>query len=134
MSARSSGKAYDNSVASGYSYYGMVTVYPDRIEKECQGEISRIPFGEAVYIETADQILLMSPRSKAIVLTSRCVTDGDADRVRQAVFAAVAPMRQRLYKRFASTAPGVCRRLSGRREQRFPTPPNGVGKRNTVSM
>ena len=101
---RSSGKAYDSSRASGYEYHGMVTLYPDRMEKKSAGEVSRIPFGEAVYVETADLILLMSPRSKAIVLPSRCVTDADADRVRQAVFAAVPPSRQKLYKRFASVA------------------------------
>ena len=39
------------------------------------------------------------------MLPSRCVTDADAYRVRQAAFAAVPPSRQKLYKRFVSAAP-----------------------------
>ncbi len=96
--------------------------------------MSRIPFGEAVYIETADMILLMSPRSKAIVLPSRCVTDADAGRVRQAAFAAVPPSRQKLYKRFVSAAP---RRLEPPDWTRDGDPADSTewgGKRNIVFM
>lgn len=105
----SAGKAYDQSVLGGHEYYGMVYVYPDRLEKVGGGVTSAVRFSEnAAYFETGDMMVLLASGSRAIVLPARCLTAEDAETVRRAVLAGVAPMRQRLLGRLR---PGAAHRL-----------------------
>lgn len=109
------GKAYDQSVLGGHEYYGMVYVYPDRLEKVGGGVTSAVRFSEnAAYMETGDMMVLLASGSRAIVLPARCLTADDAEMVRRAALAGVPPMRQRLLGRLR---PGASHRL--------PPPPAG---------
>lgn len=74
---RSAGKSYDRTCAAGYSFDGVVHLYDNRVEKVTTSGRAVIHFGEnALYLETADMIALLSPASKAIVLPARCLTAG----------------------------------------------------------
>lgn len=105
---RGAGRTYDQTLMNGYRFYGTVTVYPDRLEKRCDGETARIVYAQAAYIETADQLILMAPGAKAIVLPARCLTAEDAERLRRTVLPSIPPVRQRLLGRFV---PAAARRM-----------------------
>lgn len=106
------GRAYDQSLLAGHSYYGMVQVYGDRIEKVSGGTTSAIQFSEnAAYLEDRDMMVILASSSRAIVLPARCMTREDADRVRQTILAGIPPVRQRLLSR-----------LSPQAERRMPPP------------
>lgn len=97
-------KAYDQSVLNGYSYYGLVRVYPDRLVKEGKNRTTIFFRENAVYIETRDMMILLAPNTPAIVLTARCLTPENADGVRRAVLPGVPLQRQRLTGRMIPLA------------------------------
>lgn len=97
-------KAYDQSMLNGYSYYGLIRVYPDRVEKEGENRTTILLRENAVYIETRDMMILLAPNTPAIVLTARCLTPADADGVRRAVLPGVPLPRQRLTERMIPLA------------------------------
>ncbi len=95
---QNAGKTYDQNVLSGHDFYGMVRVYPDRIEKITGDVTACIRFAEnASYIETETMMVLLTNTSRAIVLPARCMTREDADSVRQAVLPGIPVIRQRLF-------------------------------------
>lgn len=102
---RSAGRAYDQSLMGGYDYFGMVRVYPDRIEKDNGSTVSVVRFADnAGYIETSDMMILLSSSSRAIVLPARCMTGADADMVRRVVLPGIPIVRQRLLDRMVPRA------------------------------
>ena len=102
---RSAGRMYEQTIESGHSYYGIVNVYADRMEKCSSQNTVRIRYQEsAVYIETREMMILMAPDTPAIVLPARCLTKENADVVRRAVLPGVLPQRQRLIERMIPAA------------------------------
>ena len=80
------GKQYDRSVQAGMDFCGELTVYPDCIEKAGQTVTASIRVDERMlFIETADMMVVTAVGSPAIVLPARCLTEGMADTVRQAM-------------------------------------------------
>lgn len=89
-------KQYDRSVQAGMDYCGELTVYPDCIEKAGQTVTASIRIDERMlFIETADMLVITAPNSPAIILPGRCLTEGMAQQVRQAVER--LPMRNRRF-------------------------------------
>ncbi|MCI8554492.1 MAG: YcxB family protein [Clostridiales bacterium] len=101
---RGAKRTYDQTLLNGYRFYGLVTVYPDRMEKSSGGETARISYNQAAYLETADQLIIMAPGARAIVLPARCLTSEDADQLRRLLTAAIPPLRQRLIRPFEPKA------------------------------
>ena len=80
------GKQYDRSVQAGMDFCGELTVYPDCIEKAGQTVTASIRVdNRMLFIETADMMVVTAVGSPAIVLPARCLTEGMAQTVRQAV-------------------------------------------------
>ena len=99
-------RTYDRTQLSGYDFYGVVRVYPDRVEKIAGGRTTVIHLKERVaYFEYEDMMVLLTPEQPAIVLSARCVTEEDAEVVRQTVRARVPETLQRLYGKMVSQTP-----------------------------
>ena len=80
------GKQYDRSVQAGMDFCGELTVYPDCIEKVSSSVTASIRIDERMlFIETAEMMVVTAVGSPAIVLPARCLTEGMAQQVRQAV-------------------------------------------------
>ena len=94
--------------AKRQGYYGIVSVYPDRIEKRNDsGALVSLELPQASYIETREMMIISAPLKPYIVLPSRCLTPDDAEAVRRAVFAAVPVPRQRIISSFEPAAKGT---------------------------
>lgn len=97
------GRTYDRSLLSGYDFYGVVRVYPNRVEKSAGGRTTLIPLdARAVYAEYEDMMVILCPNQPAIVLSARCVTAEDAEVVRQVARERVPVTHQRLYAKMVS--------------------------------
>lgn len=102
---RTSGRAYDQTILTGNSYYGRVSVYPDRVEKQNANLKTTIPFQpQTMYIETRQMMILLFPNTPAIVLTATCLTKENADAVRKAVMTGLPATRQKLVDRMVPLA------------------------------
>lgn len=102
---RSAGKSYDRTCAAGYSFDGVVYLYNNRVEKVTASGRAVIHFGEnALYVETADMIALLSPASKAIVLPARCLTADDAAMVKQRLLPNIAPVHRMVVRQVVPLA------------------------------
>jgi hypothetical protein len=96
---------YDLTQQSGQSYYGIISIYPDRIEKRNDDKLVSINLSQAaLYIETQDMIIITAQQKPAIVLPSRCLTPSDAEAVRSVIFGAVPVTRQKIESRFIPAA------------------------------
>ncbi len=79
------GHAYDESIAAGYTYYGTVQLFSDRIEKVGEELTVSISInGTAFFLESRDMMVWGSDRTRSIVLPARCLTPEFAAAVRQA--------------------------------------------------
>lgn len=69
-------KAYDKRQAQyPDSNYGVLTVYPDRVEKAGTFVTGKIPLhGHTLFVEREDMLLFINRLSPAIVLPARCMT------------------------------------------------------------
>lgn len=78
-------KQYDRSVQAGMDFCGELVIYPDCIEKESGTVTASVRLDErALFIETADMMVITAVGSPAIVLPARCLTEGMARAIRQA--------------------------------------------------
>ena len=83
---RDAAKQYDRSLQAGMDFCGELTIYPDCIEKAGQTVTASIRIDERMlFIETPDMMVVTAPGNPAIVLPARCLTEGMAYQVRQAV-------------------------------------------------
>ena len=83
---RNAQKQYDRSVEAGMDYYGLLTVYPDCIEKVSQTTTGHVRLDErTLFIEAEDMMIVTAMGSPAIVLPARCLTEEMADAVRGAM-------------------------------------------------
>ena len=99
-------RTYDRTQLCGYDFYGVVRVYPDRVEKTAAGRTTVIRLKEKVaYFEYDDMMVLLTTDQPAIVLSARCVTEEDAEVVRRTVRARVPETLQRLYAKMVSQTP-----------------------------
>ena len=97
-------KAYDQSILNGYSYYGEIRAYPDRVEKQGKNTVV-IPFAQnAAYIENERMMILLSPGTPSIVLPARCMTPAAAEGIRRAVLPGIPAPRQKLAARLIPLA------------------------------
>lgn len=79
------GALYDESIDSGYSYYGYLQVYPDRIEKVGKEFTTTIPVQEdTLFVESPEYMVWINREQRAIVLPARCMTAQAAADVRRA--------------------------------------------------
>ena len=102
---RSAERSYDRSRMDGQSYYGLIKVYPFRIEKQSsRASVSMNLSNETVYIESHDMMVLLSKQTPAIVIPARCITQQDAELFRKVIFSAVPPTRQKINARLIPTA------------------------------
>jgi hypothetical protein len=97
---RAAQRAYEQSRLTGHTYYGIISVYPDRIQKQSQKTTVTLSFSDNVlYIETRDMIIFLSPKQPAIVIPARCIDKVNTQEVRRAVFIGIPPVRQRIEDR-----------------------------------
>ena len=96
------GHAFDRSLMAGREYYGVVKLYPNRIEKTAGGKTVSIPFADAGFAEYDDMMVIVSPETPAIVLPARCVVEEDAAAVREYALRQIPAVRQRRYARMVS--------------------------------
>ena len=83
---KQAGKQYDRSVQAGMDFCGELFIYPDCIEKASSTVTASVRFDERMlFIETAEMMVITAIGSPAIVLPARCLTEGMAYQVRQAV-------------------------------------------------
>ncbi len=76
-------RLYEQTIASGYSYYGTVEVRPTEIVKVGQEVTTAVPFNaNALFIEDKDMMVWISRQGRAIVLPARCLTPETAAMVR----------------------------------------------------
>lgn len=76
---------YDENVAAGYSYYGMLQVFPDRVEKAGDEMTTAIPTTpDSLFIESPEYMVWLNREQRAIVLPARCMTAEAAAAVRAA--------------------------------------------------
>lgn len=102
---RNAGRTYDQSVTGGQQYYGMLYLYPDRVEKVVGDVTNVIRYADnAAYMENDDMIVLLASASRAIVLPARCMTGEDAEQVRQTVLPHIPPMRRRIIGKMVAKA------------------------------
>lgn len=88
-------RLYQQTVDSGYSYYGMVEVRPTEIVKVGQETTTAIPFnGNALFIENGEMQVFISRQGRAIVLPARCMTPETAAMVRAAADRLPSPNRR----------------------------------------
>jgi|LSQX01.3.fsa_nt_gb hypothetical protein len=104
---RSAERAYDQSRLNGRSYYGIITVYRDRIEKQSsRANISINLSYQAIYIETRDMMIFLAEKTPAVVIPARCLTSEDAEALRRTVLTAIPQTRQKIEAPLIPTAAG----------------------------
>lgn len=82
---RRAARSYDLTEAGGHSFYGLLCLGTDRIEKLQPDLTTAILFSEAtIYIEHPAMIVVGCNQKRAIVLPARCMTPEAAAAVRQA--------------------------------------------------
>ncbi|MDD2418303.1 MAG: hypothetical protein PHR18_02300 [Oscillospiraceae bacterium] len=102
---KNAGRAYDQNMMGGQSYYGIITVYPDYIQKENDHTTTRLIFEDnAVYIEAEDMIVILSSHTPAIVIPGRCLTPEFCEGLRQAALSAIPIARQKVQSRIVPSA------------------------------
>ncbi|MBQ8683801.1 MAG: hypothetical protein IJ518_04740 [Clostridia bacterium] len=69
-------KSYDDRQARhADKMYGLLTVYPDRVEKVGTFSTAKIPLhGHTLFVERQDMLLFLNRLSPALVLPARCMT------------------------------------------------------------
>ena len=69
-------KSYDQRQAQyADEMYGILTVYPDRVEKVGSFSTAKIPFnGHSLFVEREDLLVFLNRFSPALVLPARCIT------------------------------------------------------------
>ena len=104
---KAAARAYDQSKMSGQSYYGIIRVYRERIEKQSARATVALNFAEgAVYIENKEMIIIISPLTPAIVIPARCLTPEDTEAVRCAALSGIPMARQRIQSHVVPAAAG----------------------------
>lgn len=97
---RTAERAYEQSRLTGHTYYGIISVYTDRIQKQSPKSTVTLKFSDNVlYIETKDMIIFLSPKQPAVVIPARCIDKDKTQGVRRAVFIGIPPVRQRIEDR-----------------------------------
>ncbi len=93
---RTAEKAYDEAIACGYSYAGVVRIKSDSIEKESEQGINTVPLnGYTVFMETPEMMFFSCSGRPAIVLPARYLTPEAATAFRSA--ADKLPYRNRVF-------------------------------------
>ncbi len=83
---RKAEKLYDQSIEAGQSYYGLVRIYDDRVEKAKPDYTVIVPYRElALFIEDAQVMVLLNRQRQAVVIPARCVTPEQAEAIRAGV-------------------------------------------------
>lgn len=110
---RRAGEAYDVTVSTGYAFDGIVTVTENEIQKRTTEATTVIPFNRcSLYVEAEDMVIFCINGGKAVAIPARCLTAEDAQAIRQAAYAGVAPARRCVVQPVVPMA-----------EQRQPLPP-----------
>ncbi len=82
---RQAARLYEETMATGYDYYGTVTVHSAEIVKQGQEVTTTIPLDQTTFfVETADMQLFIHRQGRALVLPARCMTSEAAAAVRTA--------------------------------------------------
>ncbi len=109
------GKYFDKEMLDGKSYYGLVRVYPDRLEKVYRDHTVRLELdGPIAFLEYEDMMVFFF-RDISFIFPARCVTAEDAALLR-AASQKIPPARRLLYAK-----------MLGRAESRM-EPPDWSGK------
>lgn len=82
---RAAGKAYDETLAGGYCYYGTLRVRDDRVEKENLQGIHTIHLNAGtLFIENPEMMVFLTANRRSIVIPARYLTAEAASAVRAA--------------------------------------------------
>ena len=83
---RKAEKTYDRQQTElNDSFYGVLTVYPDRVEKKNPRNTVKIPLnGHTLFVETEKMLLVINRYSPTLVLPARCMTEEMTTAVRMA--------------------------------------------------
>lgn len=91
---------YDDAVAAGHCYYGMVTLTADSITKEGAQITATLPLdATTLFIENEQMMVFVNRRGRSIVLPARCMTFAHAAAVRQVAHRRLPPMNRRFLAR-----------------------------------
>lgn len=93
-------KQYDSAIEAGQSYFGLLRIYDDRLEKAKPDYSLTIPFGQqAMLIEDATMFVLMNRARQAIIIPARCITAEQAQSIRAAADNRMPPSNRRFVSR-----------------------------------
>lgn len=82
---RVAAKAYDETLAGGYCYRGMLRVRDDRVEKENEQGIHTVMLGvTTLFIENAEMMVFLTTNHRSIVIPARYLTAEAASTIRAA--------------------------------------------------
>ena len=110
---RAAARAYDQTVRTGYTYYGIISVMADRMTKESRFSQVTIQYGgQAMFIESPDMLILSEPGNRSIVIPARCLTEADSRTIRSLVEAGLGKERCRSYGRLFPRAAARMQRRS----------------------
>lgn len=94
---RTAARAFDQTYQGGYTFYGEVRIWDNRIEKVSEDNRATVYFtNNTLYIENRNLMVFLAPGSKAIVLPARCLTDRDAAYIHQILRQALPENQRRI--------------------------------------
>ena len=97
------GKHFDKEMLDGKTYFGVVRVFADRMEKQCRGHTAVVPYTDfTAFLEYEDMMVFLN-RHGSFVFPARCVTAADAD-VLRAVSKKTPRERRLLYAKMVGKA------------------------------
>lgn len=99
VTKRNAGRLYDRVVQGGGTHYGLLRLYPLRVEKAKASLVAKVTISpECLYIEDEMLQVFMDRQRQAIVLPGRCMTPELAEQARQ-LAAALPPQNCKFFGR-----------------------------------
>ena len=97
------GKHFDKEMLDGKSYYGLVRVYPDRLEKVYRDRTITLEFNSGVVFLEYEDMMVFFFRDISFIFPARCVTASDAELLR-AVSKKIPSARRLLFAKMLGRA------------------------------
>lgn len=92
---RSAEKVYDKTILSGHSYYGMLHIFNDHIEKISENNEVSLSFRDNIfYFENELLIGVMISGKPAIIIPARCITQDDLLKIKRVLLPAIPLPKQ----------------------------------------
>ncbi len=97
MQKKLAAQSYDKTLFSGYSFDGTLHVGAIDIQKTTAAGVTSISyFNCPLFIEAPDMMIFCAVQGRAIVIPARCLTEEDADAIRELACLNIPPERRRM--------------------------------------